>query len=62
MTDKEDIGTYEYAGFVYQLPDFVPVEGQHQAAWKDRHRRAARECYKEDQQRLARHCSLPKVG
>lgn len=47
---------YEYAGFEYQItktsdrPDWqaVPLLGQHRAANKDKHRRAAIECYLQD--------------
>lgn len=48
--------TYEYAGFIFEvirdvtgkMTDLVPAEGQHQAAYKDKHRRNARECYRQD--------------
>lgn len=49
--------TYEYAGFIYRvLKDgeggvyLVPIEDQHRAAWKERHIRAARECYEQEKQ------------
>jgi hypothetical protein len=51
----EKVGTYDYAGFVYtvMIEDdgdvrMVPEEGQHKAARKEKHIRAARECYLED--------------
>lgn len=45
---------YEYAGFNYyviHVPGGIemrPVEGQHPAAQKEKHRRAARDCYLQD--------------
>jgi hypothetical protein len=49
MSDKE---TYEYAGFRYYVDidaigtiRMTPVEGQHWAAAKDKHIRAARDMY-----------------
>lgn len=54
----EDLGTYEYAGFRYKVSCvrtengshiFLAVApGQHPAAAKDKHLRAALECYMED--------------
>lgn len=46
--------TYEYAGFVYEVIHdgetvrLTPIPGQHSAANKEKHIRAARECYKQD--------------
>ena len=48
---------YEYAGFRYIVyrnsigvpENMVPVEGQHPAAGRDKHRRAARECLIQDE-------------
>lgn len=42
---------YEYAGFQYSItniadrPIAIPVPGQHPAAYKEKHRRAAVECW-----------------
>jgi hypothetical protein len=47
---------YVYAGFIYIVtqedgrPRLRPKPGQHPAANKDRHVRAATECYLEEQQ------------
>jgi hypothetical protein len=47
-----ELETYEYAGFTYHVihgddggVDMRPVHGQHYAAYRERHRVAARECY-----------------
>lgn len=46
--------TYEYAGFHYIIDGepkhltAIPVQGQHAAASKEKHRRAAIECFLED--------------
>lgn len=44
--------TYEYAGFTYDIDRFVksatPHRGQHPAATKEKHRRAALEMFKQD--------------
>ena len=55
---KELPTKYEYAGFTYAVirnkdhTDFTlaPVFGQHQAAYKEKHLRAARECLIKDQE------------
>ncbi len=46
---------YEYAGFTYLVESksgggvkLIPAPGQHPAAYKEKHRRAALECYLED--------------
>jgi hypothetical protein len=46
---------YEYAGFHYQILHeggdrytAMPLPEQHKAVWKDKHRRAAVECFKAD--------------
>lgn len=50
-------GNYEYAGFFYQIFDneagevrAVAHKDQHKAAFKDRHVRAAAECFNEEYQ------------
>lgn len=46
--------TYEYAGFTYTIDGTparltaTPVPGQHRAAGKEKHRRAAVECFLKD--------------
>jgi len=45
-TEKQ--ARYEYAGFIYLVGDnheMMPLPGQHPAAGKEKHRRAAREAY-----------------
>jgi hypothetical protein len=42
---------YVYAGFSYSIPDFQPLPGQHAAANKDKHKRAAFDQYTLDQKR-----------
>ena len=50
----EQATTHEYAGFTYYIrgdwPDLtaVPLPGQHPAAAKDKHRRAAVETFKQE--------------
>ena len=45
---------YEYAGFQYTISvdgdevKVMPIKGQHPAASKEKHIRAARECYLEE--------------
>lgn len=47
---------YIYAGFTYHIfinndgtvMSAIPAPGQHRAAWKDKHKRAAMECFKID--------------
>jgi hypothetical protein len=46
--------TYKYAGFLFEIKKddkgvitMVPLLGQHSAAYKEKHARAALECYKE---------------
>jgi transposase len=52
--------TYEYAGFKYEVTTedgdvvMTPIPGQHHAAWKERHRRAAKECYLEEGRHVRR--------
>lgn len=52
--DRIWICVYEYAGFQYDVykvgigVELRPVPGQHQAAQKERHVRAARDQYKQD--------------
>ncbi len=49
-----DLGTYEYAGFQYKVTQsgrvtlLAPVPGQHAAAGRDKHMRAALECWYAD--------------
>ena len=57
----KDLGTYEYAGFEYKVTEvepegaakayvfLSPVEGQHAAAAKDKHMRAALQCFLQEQ-------------
>jgi hypothetical protein len=48
--------TYEYAGFQFEVvragdgtfQRLIPMEGQHRAAYKERHRMAATEQFKEE--------------
>lgn len=69
MTDihKPNPADYEYAGFHYHLTDgaMVPLPGQHNAASKDKHRRAALECFVADggmvQEKLV-HCACGFEG
>jgi hypothetical protein len=56
MTIPSTDETYEYAGFQYWVKrdaqgkvNLTPCDGQHPAASKDKHRRAAMECYADDQ-------------
>lgn len=42
---------YEYAGFIFLVQNGIVLHakaGQHQAAYKDKHKRAAQECYNDD--------------
>jgi len=45
---------YEYAGFIFEVIDGKVIgakPGQHRAAYKEKHKRAAQECYDEDRRR-----------
>lgn len=50
----DEVITHEYAGFLYEIkgdwPNFsaVPLAGQHPAAAKEKHRRAAADDFKEE--------------
>jgi hypothetical protein len=65
MTTTE---TYEYAGFRYYVDiDAIgtvrmrPVEGQHWAAARDKHLRAAREMYMAERRRRERASAPPRA-
>ena len=53
MTNEKE---YEYAGFIFLVVDgkLVAKEGQHPAAYKQKHLEAAQQCYNQDNKRNAR--------
>lgn len=62
----ERLGEYEYAGFRYTATRVTPdggipfvfltvVPGQHQAAYKEKHLKAALECFLEDRAWAEKH-------